>query len=455
MPLEQRLVPINAFVGLCRASPPWPATLAEVGFRLAALEVPVGTPLGTVTLDGVAHAPETNDLLVVECKSGANIEVDQATKLAELDQVRVVQSASITLSRPAMPRTEVMYLCLAGHADRIGLGLDEIGWQGALLALSDMKLELVRGDVSTPALREALRDPIALTGPPPGFVPVDLDSPDGAYDTLVRSALVACQAQRLQAITMQVERRRDLDWTWLPSSHLSRVWPGTTPKWLRCDFRGERFLPEGDRARRLQIQILGEGTEELVSLISGREAYASAVSVDQAAVRAIDPAFGVVNELVNRTGRFVVTGNSFALHQEVVRGVMSRYRRLVEQAEERLLAWHELDNGGAVVQGAPITIKLSRPIQDLDGFLSELFSCREPFRLWGVPEIQESIAEVEAVDLHLGRRVRFEIGASWIRVFLYAGGCGNSIARLVSNLQHSYDASLSLFDADLAEALSL
>jgi hypothetical protein len=253
----------------------------------------------------------------------------------------------------------------------------------------------------------------------------------------------------------QVERRRDLDWAWLPSSHLSRVWPGTRPKWLRCDFRGERFLPEDDRARRLQIQILGEGSEELLGLISGREAYASAVSVDQAAIRAVDPAFGVVNELVNRTGRFVVTGNSFALHQEVVRGVISRYRRLVERAETRLLKWDELDGGGVTVHGAPISINLSRSIPDLDVFLSELFSCREPFRLWGIPEVQKSIAEVEAVDLHVGQRLRFEVGPTWIRVFLYSGGCGNSIARLVSNLQHSYDASLSLSDGDLAEALSL
>jgi hypothetical protein len=104
--------------------------LAEAGFRLAALEVPVRTGLGTVTLDGVADAHETNDLLVVECKSGANIEVDQARKLGELDAVSVVQSASITLSQPTRPRVEVLYLCLAEHVDRIVFGLKQSGWQG-------------------------------------------------------------------------------------------------------------------------------------------------------------------------------------------------------------------------------------------------------------------------------------------------------------------------------------
>jgi hypothetical protein len=251
----------------------------------------------------------------------------------------------------------------------------------------------------------------------------------------------------------QVERRRDLDWTWLPSGHLSQVWPSARPKLLSCDFRGERFLPEGSPARHLQIKILGENTDELINLIAAREEYASAVSVDQVAVHAEDPAFGMVDEAVNRTGRFIATGDSFALHQEFVRGVVKRYRRLVETVERYLVKWEELDNGGASMDGAPITIQLSRPIQDLDAFLAQLFSCREPFRLWGIPETSDDTAEVDAVDLHVGQRLRFEVGRSWIRVFLYEGGCGNSIARLASNLQHRYDASLTLVRDDLAAAL--
>lgn len=251
----------------------------------------------------------------------------------------------------------------------------------------------------------------------------------------------------------QVERRRDLDWTWLPSDHLSHLWPSTRPKYLRCDFRGEDFLPEHSLARRLQIGILGENTDELIKLIANHSEYASAISVDQAAVRAVDPAFGMVDEAVNRTGRFIAKGDSFAFHQELISGVVSRYRRFVEMIEQRLLKWAPLDNGGATLQGGPVTIQLSRPIEDLEAFVGELFSCREPFRLWGVPVIADGAAEVDAVDLHVGQRLRFEITATWIRIFLYDGGCGNSIARLVSNLQHRYDASVTLFQEDLAAAL--
>ena len=125
------------------------------------------------------------------------------------------------------------------------------------------------------------------------------------------------------------------------------MWPPSRPKLLYCDFRGERFLPEGSLARRLQIRILGENTDELINIIAGREEYAAAISVDQVAVHAIDPAFGMVDEAVNRTGRFIATGDSFALHQEFVSGVVKRYRRLVETVEQYLV------NGEGLRREAP------------------------------------------------------------------------------------------------------
>jgi hypothetical protein len=167
MPLERRLVPINAFIGLCDPSPPWPSTLAD-GFRLAALEVPVVTEAGTVTLDGVAHSRATDELLVVECKSGANIEEDQARRLATVQAASVVRSAAISLGTPAAPQVEVIYLCLEEDTERIVLGLEKVQWQGAVLALSTTHLRMVRGPLTLPSLRDRFREPIPLRGPPPG-----------------------------------------------------------------------------------------------------------------------------------------------------------------------------------------------------------------------------------------------------------------------------------------------
>jgi hypothetical protein len=82
----------------------------------------------------------------------------------------------------------------------------------------------------------------------------------------------------------------------------------------------------------------------------------------------------------------------------------------------------------------------------------ELTASREPFRLWGLASVRRGIAEVEAVDLHVGQTLQLDIGSRWMRVYLYEGSCGNTVARLVSNLQHRFDGALTLKDVDLDAA---
>ena len=113
------------------------------------------------------------------------------------------------------------------------------------------------------------------------------------------------------------------------------------------------------------------------------------------------------------------------------------------------------DYGGASFTGTPIGIRFSRRIADLSGFCDEVFSSRAPFRLWGRPVVADDIVSVDAVDLHVGRRLGVEIGRDWMRVYLNVGTCGNTIARLVSNLQTRFDGALSLTHPDLQEAATL
>ena len=41
-----------------------------------------------------------------------------------------------------------------------------------------------------------------------------------------------------------------------------------------------------------------------------------------------------------------------------------------------------------------------------------------------------------------------------MRVYLERGCCGNTVARLLTNLQHSFDSRLSLSDPDLQAAMN-
>jgi len=284
-----------------------------------------------------------------------------------------------------------------------------------------------------------------------GDVRFVVDHLDERFWSLHTSAPTSAAFPLLKAT---VEARRDLDWMWLPSDHLRNVWPGASLGWVTSDFQGRRLLPPAERVQELHVELRGHAAPELLRLIE--RDYRDAVSFDRVAVAVSDEDLGSVEEAVNRAGRFVAKGDSFEFHQTIVRHIVERYRRFVEAVEGNALQWAELAKGGARLSGRPLLIRFSRPIPDFGLFLDQLFSSREPFRLWGVPEqTGPETAEVEAVDLHVGQVLRFDITPRWMRVYLFAGGCGNSVARLASNLQHHFDGALSLVDPQIDALLTL
>ncbi len=249
-----------------------------------------------------------------------------------------------------------------------------------------------------------------------------------------------------------VGSRRDLDWMWLPTDHLRGLWGDAKPSWVVTNFSSGRLMPSTGEVDDLSLRVRGSAADQVLELIGER--YQRAVAHSQVAVDLFDEHFGSMTEFVSREGRFMAAGGDFGFHQAVVRRVVDRYRRLVEGAERRALRWEELPEGGARPFGSPITLRFSRPIPDLDYFLDQLFSAREPFRLWGLPRrVGENLAEVEAVDLHVGQSLRFDVAAEWMRVYLFEGGCGNTVARLASNLQHHFDGALSIADDELDAVL--
>jgi len=185
-----------------------------------------------------------------------------------------------------------------------------------------------------------------------------------------------------------------------------------------------------------------------------------------------------LRESVRRWGAFAAHGEQFTHHAQFVQLVISRYARLIETIEAMALRFEPLreanaspldasshsdttatasshddgDLGGASFAGMPIGIHFSRPIPDLPAFCDELFSSRAPFRLWDQPAVTEHAASVEAVDLHVGERMSMELGRDWMRVYLHAGSCGNTVARLISNLQTRFDGALLLTQPALQDA---
>lgn len=167
--LEDRLLPINTLLGLLLPNEVNSPALASAGFQLAGLEVPAGGPSGSVIIDLVLFHAETNHLVVLESKSGANLDERQARAYAQLTAAKVVQTAYVTLAkRTPPPAIEVAYLCLARHADRIRQGLDQLSETPQIISVSSDVVRLDGADAS-PQLRAAFVDSeIQVSGPVPG-----------------------------------------------------------------------------------------------------------------------------------------------------------------------------------------------------------------------------------------------------------------------------------------------
>jgi hypothetical protein len=206
--VEARLIPINAVLDLALADGLNPAPLAAAGWRVVGLEIPIVTPAGTVVCDVVLFNDSTGHILVAEAKSGANIDAEQARKLALVDPAALVVAGGITVPRPVPLRCEVLLVCLSQYRDRIMQGVAVEGLPFAVLAVDVRAARLVNPDVASADLRAALGPPITLTYPVAEVIRFDNQSPDEAFAQPVRAELVAEMTRSRSAVTVRAIAER-------------------------------------------------------------------------------------------------------------------------------------------------------------------------------------------------------------------------------------------------------
>lgn len=113
--MDRRLLPVNAVLDLTIADGLNPAPLAGAGWQVSGLEVPVFAGTGTVVCDVVLFNEATGHILAIEAKSGANVETDQARKLAAIDPQDLIVAGGITVPRAVPFRCEPLLVCLGEH----------------------------------------------------------------------------------------------------------------------------------------------------------------------------------------------------------------------------------------------------------------------------------------------------------------------------------------------------
>jgi hypothetical protein len=266
----------------------------------------------------------------------------------------------------------------------------------------------------------------------PRFWLLHTTAPARALKTLVRTELVT-------------DAR--LDSAWMPKDLLDRL--EGVRHWMQSSFESDTLFPSDGReqgTRRWRVQVEGDAPEELLALASQVPRYAAAASLSAVGSILREPGIGEARVVGDYKGAFIATGASFDLVAGVLWRTMDRYEEYVTDLEElhqlRIKAVEEI---GLELDGDVAVIDFPVEVDDLEYFVDALFNAKEPFRLWAVPrKVADDEWEANAVDLHVGQTLRLEITPRWLRVLLDGRTCGNTLARLVTNLQHRFHAQTEL-----------
>jgi hypothetical protein len=167
-------------------------------------------------------------------------------------------------------------------------------------------------------------------------------------------------------------------------------------------------------------------------------------------VRLQMPSGGRGGHMLYFDGQATNRSDSFAEHRATVALVLKLYRRITEHAEERL--WVDptsVGDDGLIRQGAPLTIRFGEPLSEptFNRFVSlalERWTSR--FRIGGfVTRRGPTKVHMAAIDRHLWQPLLLEVTSRQLLGVLPRGTCGNTIHRLVTNVQRYLDPNVEVW----------
>jgi hypothetical protein len=257
----------------------------------------------------------------------------------------------------------------------------------------------------------------------------------------------------LHSTARQADVQRLLSRHLLPNPRVDSAWLGSEQlrtvegdhRWVKTSFSSTLLQPEGegtDVPRRLKAQVEIESADEFLEFLSENASYTAGAVLTAVGTVLRGDDLGIARVVADYQGTFLSHGSSFHLVAGMLWRALDRYEEYVKGLEDTFrLGTRATEDLGMEIEGDVALIELPRQVEDLDALVENLFTCKEPFRLWSVPrKVSEFQWEANAVDLHVGHPLRLEISPEWIRVMLGPSTCGNTLARLVANLQHRFDA---------------
>ena len=281
-------------------------------------------------------------------------------------------------------------------------------------------------------------------------------------------------------VRQAVDRNPWLDRLWLSSPILFELWNHvrrTTPshRYVRLGFEHEAWyevestsgletdeidaddLDENEPADDDVTPALGDRRRSRVTLTERlgvleeklpqfRDLYDPMHSLVQLQI----PSGGRGGHLLYHDGHATNRSESFAEHRSQVAKVVRLYRSVTEHSEDRLwVNTTEVDGDGFTVSGAPVTIQFRQPLNEATfARFVNLGLKRRTSRVriggyvtWRGP----TKVHVAAIDRHLWQPFLLEATSSQLVAVLPRGTCGNTIHRLVTNVQRLVDPSVDVW----------
>jgi hypothetical protein len=245
-------------------------------------------------------------------------------------------------------------------------------------------------------------------------------------------------SRSLARLMKRLTRSPRLDSAWLTEGQLKEM--EGERQWIKSVFNGDTLLGSDAPERRWRARFEGDAPDELLNLLA-QSRYARANSLAGIGSIVVEPGIGEAHVVADFRGHFVFGAGDFEVAASVLWNAVRRYSDFVVSLEDRYsLAVQPQETGGFTIDGDVAVIDFAEEL-DAERLVAGLFTAKEPFRLWAVPnQLSEDEWEANAVDLHVGQPLRFEISPYRVRVLLNEGTCGNTLARMLVNLQHHLDA---------------
>jgi hypothetical protein len=218
--VDERLIPINGLIALLRGEGGWPGLLLEQGFERHQFEVPVSTPVGEIRADALLYRCEPNLVLLGECKSGSNVEEEQARRYLAVDERWLRRSGALPPRLRSSTEIAVQMLFVGREEHRASLeaSLRHLDISAPLLTVGAERVRL-SGASATQGLDDF--DEHHGAGLPPGRFPVDHQSADEHLLDVLIPQVIAAQARQEDIVLIETLCDRLLP-EWPVLSHAGR-----------------------------------------------------------------------------------------------------------------------------------------------------------------------------------------------------------------------------------------